>query len=58
MGDRIGWVIPEIYDGISIWVIDGELCNRWEPEDGPRYERTQNLIDFHKRANELVAGTT
>jgi hypothetical protein len=44
---RLGHVIPEIYDGISVWQHpDGRLENRWNPEHYPwRWRKTQEWID-------------
>lgn len=55
MGERLGIVLPEIYDGVSVWQEpDGTYTNRWamaiakwpdEPVYRRRYDRAQAWID-------------
>lgn len=51
---RIGWEIPGVYDGIAIWVEpDGTLTNRFEPGT-IRYDKVQELLDFHETALQIT----
>lgn len=48
-----GIVLPDVYDGISIWVLtDGTLVNRWEHVPGceGRAARTDSYIAVHESA--------
>ncbi|MEU5156778.1 hypothetical protein [Glycomyces sp. NPDC021274] len=48
-----GIVLPEVYDGISVWLLkDGSMVNRWEGIEGMerRYNQTQQYINFRDRA--------
>jgi hypothetical protein len=48
-----GIVLPEVYDGISVWLLkDGSMVNRWGGIEGMerRYNQTQWYIDFRDRA--------
>ena len=42
----LGIILPGVYDGVCVWELpDGRLVNRWTPDDGRRYTRTQEWID-------------
>lgn len=48
-----GIVLPEVYDGISVWLLkDGSMVNRWAGMEGMEHRatRTQWYIDFRERA--------
>lgn len=46
----IGIVLPGVYDGVCLWKCPDchRLWNRWEPEDGRRFELTRAYIDAHQ----------
>jgi hypothetical protein len=50
-----GIVLPEVYDGISVWLLkDGSMVNRWAGIPGMEYRaaQAQRYIDFSLRVNQ------
>lgn len=47
MSDRMGIILPDVYDGVSVWIEpDGTYTNRWDPDTYPRrWRAAQEWID-------------